>query len=214
MTLASRLLLGLALLAGWPALAMTQAPVATGQGSEAGVRARLAQPAVLRGQFEQRKQLKGFRNPLLSRGNFLLLRERGVAWDTLEPFVSSALLTRDRLLTRLPDGSTRVVLDASASPGMATANSLLMALVAGDVDALAPQFEIEEALAGDGSWTMALRPREAGLQRVFQRITLRGDRHVREVDIEETGGDRTTLRFIALSDQPAKPTAAESARFD
>ena len=28
-----------------------------------GVRARLAKPAVLRGQFEQQKQLQGFRNP-------------------------------------------------------------------------------------------------------------------------------------------------------
>ena len=92
--IAVRLLLCLVLLAALPVLA--QAPAASGQGSEAGVRARLAQPAVLRGQFEQRKQLKGFRNPLVSRGNFLLLRERGVAWDTTEPFASSALLTRER----------------------------------------------------------------------------------------------------------------------
>lgn len=209
---AARLLLCFALLAALPVLA--QAPATAGQVSEGGVRARLAQPAVLRGQFEQRKQLKGFRNPLVSRGNFLLVRERGVAWDTTEPFASSALLTRERLLTTLPDGSTRVVLDSSASPGMAAVNSLLMALVAGDLDALAPQFEAEESLATDGRWTLALQPREAGLQRVFKRITLQGDRHVREVDIEETGGDRTTLRFIDLSDQPATPTAAESARFD
>lgn len=211
MNLAAKMLLGLALLAGAPA--PVQALEAMGQGSE-GVRSRLAQPAVLRGRFEQRKQLQGFRNPLVSRGDFLLLRERGVAWDTTEPFASSALLTRERLLTRLPDGSTRVVLDASASPGMAAANSLLMALVAGDVAALAAQFDSEESLATDGGWTLVLQPREAGLKRVFHRITLRGDRHVREVDIEETGGDRTTLRFVELSDQPATPTAAESARFD
>lgn len=212
MSFAARLLLALCLLAALPALA--QAPTAAGQGSDAGVRSRLAQPAVLRGGFEQRKQLQGFRNPLVSRGNFLLLRDRGVAWDTVEPFASSALLTRERLLTRLPDGSTRVVLDASASPGMAAANSLLMALVAGDVEALGLQFDAEESLAADGRWTLRLQPREAGLKRVFRRITLHGDRHVREVDIEESGGDRTTIRFLALSDQPATPTAAESARFD
>lgn len=212
MSFAARLLLALCLLAALPALA--QAPTATGQGSDAEVRSRLAQPAVLRGGFEQRKQLQGFRNPLVSRGNFLLLRDRGVAWDTVEPFASSALLTRERLLTRLPDGSTRVVLDASASPGMAAANSLLMALVAGDVEALGSQFDAEESLAADGRWTLRLQPREAGLKRVFRRITLHGDRHVREVDIEESGGDRTTIRFLALSDQPATPTAAESARFD
>ena len=42
-----------------------------------GVRARLAKPAVLRGQFEQQKQLQGFRNPLKSSGDFLLLPNSG-----------------------------------------------------------------------------------------------------------------------------------------
>jgi hypothetical protein len=207
-----RLLVCLVLLAAMPVRA--QSPTSEEQRTEADLRSQLAHPAVLRGQFEQRKQLKGFRNPLVSRGKFLLLRERGVAWDTTEPFASSALLTRERLLTRLPDGSTRVVLDASASPGMAAANSLLMALVTGDLDALAHQFDSKASLNADGSWRLVLHPREAGLRRVFQRITLRGDRHVQEVDIEETGGDRTLLRFLELSDQPATPTAAESARFD
>lgn len=204
----------LATFMSFPALGRPQDEVSAEQGGGKGVRALLAQPEALRGKFEQRKQLKGFRNPLLSRGDFLLLRDRGVAWDTVEPFASSTLLTRERLLTRLPDGRTRVVLDAAASPGMAAVNSLLMALVAGDLDTLAPQFSAEETLVADGRWILELRPREAGLKRVFGRIVLRGDRHVREVEIEEAGGDRTALRFLELSDRPATPTAAEAARFD
>jgi hypothetical protein len=204
----------LAACASTPALARPQDTAPAGQGSDTGVRARLAQPAVLRGTFEQRKQLKGFRNPLVSRGDFLLLRDRGVAWDTTEPFASSTLLTRERLLTRLPDGSQRVVLDAAASPGMAAVNSLLMALVGGDVDALATQFHIEEILSPDGRWMLRLQPKEAALRRVFQRITLRGDRFVREVEIEEAAGDLTSLRFLTIVDQPAVATAAEAARFD
>ena len=75
----------------------------------AGIRERLARPATLRGTFEQEKQLQGFRNPLRSRGTFLLLRERGIAWDTTAPFPSSTVLGRERLVTTLPDGSTRVL---------------------------------------------------------------------------------------------------------
>lgn len=179
-----------------------------------GVAARLAQPPVLRGQFEQSKQLQGFKHPLVSRGDFLLVRDRGVAWDTREPFASTTLLTRDRLLTRLPDGSQRVLLDTAGSPGMAAVNALLMALVAGDLPALAERFRLEESLAGDGAWTLVLWPKDAGLQQVFTRITLRGDRFVREVLIEEAGGDVTTLRFVALGDTPAVPSADEVARFD
>lgn len=222
-------LLGVTLVLGLPALASPRVPApvpasaraepaaparATLRGVGEGVHARLAQPAVLRGQFEQSKRLEGFRQPLVSRGDFLLVRDRGIAWDTREPFASTTLLTRERLLTRLPDGSQRVLLDAAASPGMAAVNALLMALVAGDLPALAERFKLGETLAADGSWQLVLTPDEAGLRQVFRRITLSGDRFVRAVEIEEAGGDVTTLRFLALSDAPAAPTPDEAARFD
>ena len=62
--------------------------------------------------------------------------------------------------------------------------------------------------------TSVLTPDEAGLRQAFTRITLAGDRFVRDVVIEEAGGDVTTLRFLALSDAPAAPTPDEAARFD
>lgn len=189
------------------------APALAGGAGE-GVRARLAQPAVLRGRFEQSKQLKGFDQPLVSRGDFLLVRDRGVAWDTREPFASTTLLTRDRLLTRLPDGSQRVLLDAAQSPATAAVNALLMALLAGDLDALAGPFDLAEGLADDGSWRLVLQPRDEALRQVFTRIRLEGDRYVREVQLEETGGDATTLRFLELSETPAQPSPGEAARFD
>ncbi|KFN47115.1 outer membrane lipoprotein carrier protein LolA [Arenimonas metalli] len=217
--------LGLALALGLTALASPRAPAAVpapvpaatpvrAVGEGEGVRARLAQPVVLRGQFEQSKRLEGFRQPLVSRGDFLLVRDRGVAWDTREPFASTTLLTRERLLTRLPDGSQRVLLDAADSPGMAAVNALLLALVAGDLPALAERFALDETLAADGSWRLVLTPDETGLRQAFTRITLAGDRFVRDVVIEEAGGDVTTLRFLALSDAPAAPTPDEAARFD
>jgi hypothetical protein len=49
------------------------------------VAARLASPAVLRGSFEQEKRLAGFRNPLLSKGDFLMAKDRGVVWATRAP---------------------------------------------------------------------------------------------------------------------------------
>lgn len=179
----------------------------------AAVRERLATPAVLRGRFEQEKHLSGFRNPLRSRGTFLLVRDRGVAWDTTEPFASSLVLDRDRIVATLPDGRRDVLLDAAEAPATAAVNALLLALVAGDLDALAPRFAMTGTLADDGGWTLRLVPRGAPLDRVFAHVDLAGDRFVREVRIAESGGDRSTIRFLDLVDAPAA-TAAESARFD
>ncbi len=146
--------------------------------------------------------------------NFLIARDRGVVWDTREPFASRAVLTRQRLLTRLPDGSSRVLLDASASPAMSAVNSLLLAVVAGDLGALDQQFESRETLLADGAWRLRLSPREAGLARVINRIELSGDRYVREIRIDEQAGDATQIRFSELREQPARLSADEAARFD
>ena len=178
-----------------------------------GVRARLAKPAVLRGQFEQQKQLQGFRNPLNSSGDFLLLRDRGIAWNTRQPFASSTRLTRRKLLATMPDGSTQVLVDASASPAMAAVNALLMALVAGDLDALATRFTLKEALRADGGWSLTLQPRDAALKQAFSRIVLDGDRYVRGVEIVEPAGDRTRIRFSSLREAPPA-TRQEAAQLD
>lgn len=179
-----------------------------------GVRERLEQPAVLRGRFEQEKQIQGFKNPLRSNGDFLLLREHGIAWDTTAPFASSAVLTRQRMATRLPDGSEQVLIDAADGPAASATASLLMALVSGDLDALEERFEGRESLHADGSWELALVPRNASLRRVFSGFRLSGDRYVREVVIEEAGGDRTQVRLLDLASDPPAPSAAEVARFD
>ena len=178
------------------------------------VRARMEQPEVLRGRFEQEKHLKGFRNPLRSQGRMLLVRERGIAWDTTEPFASSAVLTREKLTSELPDGSRQTLLDAADGPAAGATASLLMALVAGDLDLLAERFDIQETLLDNGAWQLELKPREPALQRVFARFQLSGDRHVREVLIEETGGDTTRVSLLELSSEPAQPSPAEEARFD
>lgn len=178
------------------------------------VRSRLEQPEVLRGRFEQEKHLQGFRNPLRSSGRLLLLRGRGIAWDTTEPFASSAVLTGERLTSLMPDGSRDVLLDAADGPAAAATASLLMALVAGDLDALAETFGIEGMLLPDGGWRLELTPRDPALQRVFSGFTLAGDRHVRELMIREAGGDTTRVTLLELSDEPPVPTQEEAARFD
>ena len=200
---------------GWLLVLLCSALFASGAPAKEGdgVRARLARPAVLRGEFAQEKQLQGFRNPLKSSGDFLLLRDRGIAWNTRAPFASSTRLTRKKLLATMPDGSTRVLIDASASPGMAAVNSLLMALVAGDLDALSTRFALKETLRADGGWSLALQPRDAALKQAFTSIVLDGDRYVRAVEIVEPGGDRTTIRFAGLREAPPA-TRAEAAQLD
>ena len=199
-----------------PTVASADAPAADDTAADAVLAAidgLIARPALLRGRFEQEKQLHGFRNPLRSRGRLLLVRDRGLVWDTLEPFPASTVLSRGRLVGTLPDGSRQVLFDAAQTPALAVVNSLLLALVAGDLPALSAQFDLAGTLTGDGGWTLRLTPREPALARVLTTVEMQGDAYVRLVRIAEAGGHRSTIRFLDLAQSPAA-SAQEAARLD
>lgn len=178
------------------------------------VQQRVARVPVLRGDFHQQKQMTGFSKPLRSEGNFVLSRDHGVLWSTLKPFPSEMVLTRDRILSRQRDGSTRVELDGRQQPALRAVNEMMFALMSGDVAVLTPRFSSKVEALPEQGWRLTLTPRPGPLARSFKRIRLQGDRHVRQVEIDETNGDRTVLEFTGISESPSILSAAEATRFD
>jgi outer membrane lipoprotein-sorting protein len=178
------------------------------------VKQRVAKVTVLRGEFSQDKQVAGFKNPLRSQGTFVLAQDHGVIWTTLKPFPSEVVVTRDRILSRQRDGSSRVELDGRQQPAMRSVNAIMFALMSGDAHALSAQFTVKvEALPGNG-WRMQLTPRSAMLAKVFRALELSGDRYVREVQITEANQDVTRIHFAALRESPAQLSADEGRRFE
>jgi hypothetical protein len=156
---------------------------------------RLVQEPVVRGAFEQRKLVKGFRNPLVSGGSFVVSRGRGVLWRTQEPYASSLVVTRDRVIARQADGSIARVLNASEEPAVRIISETLFGVMAADVALLAQRFTAEGELTGREAWRLALLPRDPGLARWVQRVELEGDRFLRAVRLHEGSGDQTQIRM-------------------
>jgi hypothetical protein len=155
---------------------------------------RLAPEPVVRGAFEQRKTIKGFRNPLVSSGDFVVARQRGVIWRTLAPFPSSLVITRDRLLARQGDGAVARRLSASEEPAVRGISETLFGVMAADLSVLVQRFDISGDSGRDG-WRLALQPRDAGLARWIQRVELEGDRFLQAVRMQEAGGDLTAIKL-------------------
>jgi hypothetical protein len=207
-----------ALLAALLVASAFAAPVAAPAGSAPPVDAirliheRLKIAPVLSGQFEQTKTLKGFRNPLVSHGEFLVARGQGVWWHTRQPFESTLVVTKTRLFTRAADGSAVSLIDAQAEQGARQVNELILSLLAADLDALAGKFTLAAQPAGADGWTLTLTPRDPNVASFFVRAVLTGERDVQTVRIEEARGDLTQIRFSRQVPSAAL-TAAESARF-
>jgi outer membrane lipoprotein-sorting protein len=178
------------------------------------VKQRVAKVTVLRGEFSQDKQVAGFKNPLRSQGRFVLAQDHGVIWTTLKPFPSEVVVTRDRILSRQRDGSSRVELDGRQQPAMRSVNAIMFALMSGDAQALSAQFTVKVEALPDNGWRMQLTPRSAMLAKVFSALELSGDRYVREVQITEANQDVTRIHFTALSETPAQLSADEGRKFE
>ena len=192
-------------------LLLAAALSAQAQSDAALVRQRLQQAPVLRGEFEQAKTIPGFRNALVSHGEFMVARGQGVWWHTRQPFESTLVVTRTRLFTRAPDGSTADVADAQAEPGLRQVSELVFSLLSADLDALADRFTITAQAVGASGWTLTLAPRDATVARFLKGATLSGDRFVQTVRLDEARGDSTLIRFSHQAPAPAL-SAADAAR--
>lgn len=192
-------------------LVLLAQPVAADDALVAGLRERLADAPVLRGEFEQHKSVAGFRKPLVSRGDFVVARERGVLWNTHSPFASSLVVTRERLLSRRADGKIDMVIDTGEEPGLRAINEILFAVMAADLAVLQTRFTIGGELVGNDAWSLVLLPPDAMAARWLSRVELDGDRHVQRVRFEDAQGDVTEIRFSAQSKAQALSSAEASA---
>jgi len=168
------------------------------------LRARLGQPDWLQGEFEQSKQVQGFKKPLLSRGDFVIARGRGVLWRTRTPFASELKLTRNQMEASQGDAPA-LRMDSQREPALRLVNEMMFALLGGDIAALSQLFVLEGELLGERAWRITLVPKQAAWRQVLQSIDLAGERHVREVRIVEAAGDQTKIRFSALKESAPVP---------
>lgn len=191
-------------------LLLVAAPVIAATGVVNAVKAQLLQPLVLRGEFEQSKQIQGFSKPLLSTGDFLVAREQGISWRTKTPFPGVLKLTSDEIVATQGD-DVAFRLSASDEPSVRIINGLMFSLLNGDVAALEQQFAIDGDVASS-PWKLRLTPKQAAFARLIRSIALQGDQHVREIVIDEANGDQTRIRFSAQSSEPPSLSADEQER--
>ena len=175
------------------------------------IQSMLAKPQVLCGRFDQRKQLVGLKNPLISSGRFCVVADKGVLWRSLQPFANTVRLTRDEIV-QLQGDRVAARLDAKQEPALRTINNVLFALLAGDLAEIDKLFEIDGGIHDKG-WEVKLKPREPGLAKAISSIALEGGTYVSNITISEATGDRTSIVFSEIQTGDTAMTADEAALF-
>jgi hypothetical protein len=182
-----------------------------GASPAAKIQSMLAKPKVLCGRFDQTKQLVGLKKPVKSSGRFCVVADKGVLWRSERPFANTIKLTRDEIV-QLQGDRVALRLDAKKEPTVRVINSVLFALLAGDLDQLEKLFEIDGSV-NNQSWSVTLKARQPALAKAVGAIALDGAEYVKNIIIDESGGDRTSIVFSAIQTGDGAMTVDEAALF-
>lgn len=175
------------------------------------IQAMLAKPAVMCGRFDQTKTLAGMKKPLASNGRFCVVAGKGVLWRTLKPFPSTMRLTRDEIVNYQGD-RVAMRLDAKTEPTVRMINNVLFSLLSGDLAQLESLFEVDGTVDAS-SWNVALKARQAALDKAIGTIKLEGGAYVKNIVMSENSGDRTNIVFSDIKTGESALTAEEAALF-
>lgn len=176
----------------------------------ADIAGRMAATRVIAGTFVQRRQISGLPRPLVSSGDFLLVRDAGIAWRTRTPFESELLLAPDGMTLR--SGGTEQHVSAAEQPALHAALGMLFAIFSMDLGRLDAAFELFGRSQGT-AWQVGLRPRPGGLSQAFASAVVTGSTQVDRIELSSATGDTTVIQFSNVVARDTAPDASEAAQF-
>ncbi len=159
----------------------------------------------IQGGFTQQRFLKSLSKPIVSRGKFVLLANKGLLWQMQQPFVVDLRVKKDGIMQW--NGSQWV---ANNKLGQSEQINLFLGLLSGDISALSAQFDLQ--LSGSPQqWRLTLTPSSLLMKQIFNHIIIKGDGLVREIELDEKQGDRTLILFSQVQTNQPLSAFAQSA---
>jgi outer membrane lipoprotein-sorting protein len=145
--------------------------------------------------FRQEKVLSALTETIQSRGQFWFKRANKVRIEYKTPFLYTMVLNGDKMLVR--DGEKQSQINVRSNKLFQQINRIMIDCVQGTIldskDFTARVFE------NDGSYLLELTPTSKALREFFQVINLtvqKGDFVASSIEMNEPGGDKTTIYFI------------------
>lgn len=173
---------------------------------------QLVRSSVLRANFEQEREMRVLKRPLVTRGEITVVADQGLLWRLREPHELILVMTPQALVEWTEAGEPRQ-LEMAASPIYSALTDTLLGILTGDTAALSTLFEPQPVLS-DGKWTVLLTPRDSNLSSFITEIEIAGDEFVRTAVITEPSGDRTVIKFTDYRTEPAVLDPSEQTYFE
>jgi len=159
--------------------------------------AQMAQTRGVRARFREHKEVSLLAAPVETRGMLYFVPPDRFARHTTAP--GSSWLTIEGGALRFRDEVGSQDVDLSSDPVAREFVQHFVVLWSGNLAALRERYEATFHAGKAGAWSLQLRPRSKRLRHFVQEIRVRGQADaVREMQLVEADGDRTTTRFESM----------------
>jgi outer membrane lipoprotein-sorting protein len=163
------------------------------------VAARLARAKGVRAQFTQTQTLSAMKQPLVSTGELVFFRERGVIWRVMTPYKATYVIS-DAGVTEVDANGKRIsAKSARGVQGVAQVSKMTRAMFGGDLSALYSQFDVD-AQGTPARWKLELKPNQPQLAQSIKGLQMSGGEFLQTLRITRANGDITQFDF-AKSEQ-------------
>ena len=172
------------------------------------VAAQLAAPTVLRGRFEQTREVRMLSKPLHSSGHFLL-SDLGLYWQQERPVASVMIADSERLLQSVGDGPLQSI-DVARNPVVLTFSESFLSIFEGDEARLREHFEVSFQPGEEpGRWQISLQPVDYPLAEAIESISIDGREYIETLTVTSRSSEITTISFSDLQTEPGELTEHE-----
>jgi outer membrane lipoprotein-sorting protein len=164
----------------------------------------------LEARFTQRKRAALFKSEVKTRGVIYFEPPDRLRWESFAPDAATLLVRGSRAELRLPGEAPRA-LDLKAGGALAAlCNQLLVWLGARPASELKQHYEIKLEPAADAGTRLRLSPKAGALRKHVSALTLGLDRslQLQRIEVEQPGGDRTTIELAEIQRNRKLPAAA------
>ncbi|EPF18079.1 MULTISPECIES: outer membrane lipoprotein carrier protein LolA [Cedecea] len=176
------------------------------------VEKRFAASPVVRANFEQERQIKGTAQPLHSSGKLLIAKNKGLWWQQRQPFPMRLIVNGGHMVQVMGSQPPQTITGES-NPQMFHFNQLLRTLFHIDRKVLEKSFISEFTDLGQGRWRLVLIPADEPLNKLFRSVTLRGEKYIERIELNDVEEDYTEISFTHYQPEPRKLTREERKRF-
>ncbi|MDR5754208.1 MULTISPECIES: outer membrane lipoprotein carrier protein LolA [unclassified Caballeronia] len=175
-----------------------------------GVARHLADAGGVRAQFKQTRTLAAMKEPLVSTGSIVFVRERGVIWRVETPYKATYAITDAGMREIGVNGKPRAS-RANDARGAAQVSRMMRAMLGGDLSGLYSQFDVK-AHGTPSNWRIELTPNQPQLAQSVRRLDMNGGDFLQGLRIVLANGDATQIDFTG-SAPAGELSPAERAQF-